>query len=109
MWIERRTAMVTRRGKPSNLSELLNLYAGCNLPVSVEEEDSDADFATFESIESEEEPEPSLGEIVFSITRVLHWARRNPECNKEEKQTFLKIRNLALNLYNDGNDFDKTG
>ena len=36
-------------------NELLNLYAGCNLPVSVEEEDSDEDFDTFESIESEEE------------------------------------------------------
>ena len=75
----------------------------------MEEEDSDEDFATFESIESEEEPEPSLGEILFSITRVLRWARRSPECNEEEKQALLKILNLALDLYNDGNDFDSTG
>ena len=80
-------------------NQLLNIYAGLDLPINEDscQSSNSNDMEEHEKVETIPNVSPTNGSIVNMVQNFVDWTRRIDKFTNEERQAFLKARNIALN------------
>lgn len=102
-WLEKEEEVNLPLFKVMSDEELLNTHAGLQLPMLKENEAQDSCDES-EELEDPVDEVPTSGFILKALQSIVNWTRRHSEFTEEERSTFIKARNIALNfvLQNDG-------